>query len=110
MAISFNQEKEENKEKKGISIPFWAILLIIFLVMVGVVVYFVFFQKVPESEITSQKSGLTQEDLTKLEEILNKIEEPMFQELSPSFPAFSLEAPSVPPEKVGRQNPFAPVQ
>lgn len=109
MAISFNQENQE-KEKKGISIPFWAILLIIFLVIVGVVVYFVFFQKVSESEITSQKSGLTQEDLTKLEEILNKIEEPAFQELSSSLPVFSVEAPSVPPEKAGRQNPFAPVQ
>jgi len=109
MAISFNQE-EKIKEKKGISIPFWAVLLIIFLVIVGAAVYFVFFQKVSESEISSQTSGLTQKDLTKIEEILNKLDEPIFKELTPSLPSFSLETPTVPSEKAGRQNPFAPVQ
>jgi len=110
MAISFNQE-EEIREKKGISIPFWAVLLIIFLVIVGAVVYFIFFQKVSEGEITSQESGLSQKDLAKLEEILNKLNEPLLQELTPSsFSFYSQETPTVPPEKAGRQNPFAPVE
>jgi cytoskeletal protein RodZ len=111
MAISF-APKEEKKEKKGISLPFWLIWVFLLIVILGPVIYFVFFQKIPESELIPkpETSGVTQKDLTKIENILKTLEEPLFQDLVSVVPSFSLQPPTAPPEKTGRQNPFAPVE
>lgn len=109
MAISFTSE---TKEKKDFSFPFWSIWIIIPIITLGIIIYFIAFQKFPDSEITPkpETAGLTQTDLNKMEEILRYIEEPVFKDLIPTAPVSFVQTPTVPPEKTGRQNPFAPVQ
>lgn len=111
MAISFTPSKEK-RENKGFSLPFWTAWIIIPIITLGIIIYFIVFQKFPESEITPkiETAGLTSSDLNKMEEILKKIEEPVFKDLTPVAPSFFSQTPIVPPEKTGRSNPFAPVE
>ncbi len=111
MAISFTPKEVETKGKRRFSLPFWLVWILIPILILGPVIYFVFFKKIPQEEIIikPETKGLTQEDLTKMEELLKTLKEPLFQSLTPAVPNFFLQPPTAPPEKTGRKNPFAPV-
>lgn len=108
MAILFAKEE---RERKGFRFPFWGWWILIFILVLGPIIYFIYFEEIPENEITpATYKGLSKTDLEKIKKYFSIMEGQLFQDLIPSIPISSDEVPSIPSEKIGRQNPFAPVK
>lgn len=114
MAIPIIQE--EKPEKRKISIPFWVVWVIIPLIILGGILYFTYFQKIPESEIIldATKVGMTEKDFEEVDKILTTMQKSSFKDLTPVISNFSYSPSTpiiaVPPGSKGRPDPFAPVQ
>lgn len=116
MAISFGPEKrkeqrEKEKREKGVFIPFWLIWGLIPIIILGPIIYFIFFYQVPEKEIESRvsermKEGLTKEDLNRMEKNFKIINKEAFKQLESSVPEFFSQSLSPSADKKGRSNPF----
>lgn len=106
MPITFIPEEE--KEKKGLRIPFWIWWILIPVLILGPVFYFVF-QEIPESEIVIEAKdvGLREGDLEKIENSLSIFKKELFKSLV--LPDFT-HLPKAPSKKIGRKNPFLPIK
>jgi len=106
MPISFIPE-EKKKEKKGFKIPFLVWWILVPLLILVAIFYFIFQGmpgEIPESEkVSDQVIELNIQDFKKIEKNLEVFNKKIFKELKENpFPRI----PKVPPEKVGRSNPF----
>lgn len=118
MAILFSKDEDKGgiveKKRRKTRIPFWGWWLLIFVASLGIVVYFIFPREIPESEIVLEiDQGLNMADLEAIEKCLKIVEGQLIQDLTPSISIPEIGAGGiveVPSEKIGRQNPFAPVK
>lgn len=102
MPISFIPEKREER----IRISYRILWILIFPLVLLPILYFVL-QEIPESEIIIKPEilGLDEKKLGEIEKSLKTFEKEVFKDLKAN--PFSKLPP--PPKKIGRENPFAPI-
>ena len=101
MSSQLISNNSENKKIK-ISVPFWVIYIIIPVLILVPILYFILIA--PPEEVTIP--GLSIEEVDMIEKDMEILETSFFQSLSLVIP----EEFSIPKEKIGRENPFAPVK
>lgn len=106
MAIELEQKQKE-KEKRPFTLPLWCVGIIIFILVIGVISYFLFIQETPKIELKDKKEGLSKEELGKIKTIEDELNISPIKDLAVIVPVVVI-SPSPVPEKIGRINPFSP--